>query len=75
VQTLDFVEHHRPALEREEVRHNVILANLGRLALAGGAEMIKRLVPVLALISTPALALDPAYIGVWAPEPLKVQGR
>ena len=33
VQTLDFVEHHRPALEREEVRHNVILANLGRLAL------------------------------------------
>jgi hypothetical protein len=33
VQTLDFVEHHRPALERDEVRHNVILANLGRLAL------------------------------------------
>jgi len=33
VQILDFVEHHRPALEREEVRHDVILANLGRLAL------------------------------------------
>jgi hypothetical protein len=30
---LDFLEHHRPALERDEVRHNVILANLGRLAL------------------------------------------
>ena len=30
--TLKFVEHHRPALERDEVRHNVILANLGRLA-------------------------------------------
>jgi RimJ/RimL family protein N-acetyltransferase len=29
---LDFLEHHRPALERDEVRHNVILANLGRLA-------------------------------------------
>jgi hypothetical protein len=32
-QTLDFVEYHRPALERDEVRHNVILANLGRLVL------------------------------------------
>jgi hypothetical protein len=31
VQTLDLVEHHRPALERDEVGHNVILANLGRL--------------------------------------------
>lgn len=31
-QTLDFVEHHRPALERDEVRHNVILANLDRFA-------------------------------------------
>src|SRR5262249_1686847 len=33
VQTPDFVEHHRPALERDEVKHNVILANLDRLAL------------------------------------------
>jgi RimJ/RimL family protein N-acetyltransferase len=33
VQILDFVEYHRPALERDEVRHNVILANLGRLTL------------------------------------------
>jgi RimJ/RimL family protein N-acetyltransferase len=32
-QIVDFVEYHRPALERDEVRHNVILANLGRLAL------------------------------------------
>jgi RimJ/RimL family protein N-acetyltransferase len=32
-QTMDFVEYHRPALERDEVRHNVILANLGRPAL------------------------------------------
>ncbi len=30
---LDFLKHHRPALERDEVRHNVLLANLGRLAL------------------------------------------
>ncbi len=29
----DFLEHHRPALEQDEVRHSVILANLGRLAL------------------------------------------
>jgi RimJ/RimL family protein N-acetyltransferase len=30
---LDFVEYHRPALERDEVRHNLILANLDRLAI------------------------------------------
>ena len=33
VETWDFVEHHRPALERDEVRHNVILSILDRLAL------------------------------------------
>jgi RimJ/RimL family protein N-acetyltransferase len=33
VETRDFVEHHRPALERDEVRHNVILSILDRLAL------------------------------------------
>ena len=33
VRTLDFVGYHQPALERDEVRHNVILANLGRLTL------------------------------------------
>jgi len=32
-QTLDFVEFHRPALERDEVAHNVILASLDRLAI------------------------------------------
>jgi RimJ/RimL family protein N-acetyltransferase len=31
LQTLSFLEHHRPALERDEVRHNVILASLARL--------------------------------------------
>ena len=36
---LNFVEHHRPALERDEVRHNVILANLGRLALDHPLEL------------------------------------
>jgi RimJ/RimL family protein N-acetyltransferase len=30
-QARDFVEHHQPALERDEVRHNLILAILGRL--------------------------------------------
>ncbi len=29
--------------------------------------MIKTLVPILILISTPALAIDQAYVGVWAP--------
>jgi RimJ/RimL family protein N-acetyltransferase len=33
VQTLDFVEHHRPALEQDEVKHNLILAISGQLAL------------------------------------------
>jgi RimJ/RimL family protein N-acetyltransferase len=33
VEPRNFVEHHRPALERDEVRHNVILTNLDRLAL------------------------------------------
>ena len=33
MQTLDFIEYHQPALERDEVRHNLILAILGRLAL------------------------------------------
>jgi RimJ/RimL family protein N-acetyltransferase len=32
MQPLDFVAYHRPALERDEVKHNVMLANLGRLA-------------------------------------------
>ena len=32
MQPLNFVEYHGPALERDEIRHNVILANLGRLA-------------------------------------------
>jgi RimJ/RimL family protein N-acetyltransferase len=33
VETRDFVEHHRSALERDEVRHNLILSILERLAL------------------------------------------
>ncbi len=40
-ETLDFLEHHRPALEREEVKHNVILANLGRLALDPPADLLR----------------------------------
>jgi predicted GNAT family acetyltransferase len=32
-ETRDFVEHHRPSLERDEVRHNLILSILDRLAL------------------------------------------
>jgi hypothetical protein len=28
---------------------------------------MKLLVPMLVMISTPALAIDPAYLGVWAP--------
>jgi RimJ/RimL family protein N-acetyltransferase len=36
---LDFLGYHRPALERDEVRHNVILANLGRLALDHPPEL------------------------------------
>lgn len=38
-ESLDFLECHRPALERDEVRHNVILANLGRLALDHAADL------------------------------------
>jgi hypothetical protein len=33
VEIQDFVQHHRPSLERDEVRRNVILAPLDRLAL------------------------------------------
>ncbi len=33
VETRGFVEHHRPSLERDEVRHNLILPILDRLAL------------------------------------------
>jgi len=32
MQAHDFVEYHRPALERDEAKHNLILAILGRLA-------------------------------------------
>lgn len=38
---LDFLERHRPALERDEVRHNVILANLGRLALDHPPDLLR----------------------------------
>jgi hypothetical protein len=31
--------------------------------------LIKNLIPILVSISTPALAIDPAYVGVWAPSP------
>lgn len=31
------------------------------------SAIIKYLIPILALISTPALAIDSAYVGVWAP--------
>src|SRR5690349_2103060 len=36
-----------------------------------GRGIIKNPIPilVLVLISTPALAIDPAYLGVWAPSP------
>jgi RimJ/RimL family protein N-acetyltransferase len=34
-----FLKLHRPALERDEVRHNVLLANLGRLALGQPADL------------------------------------
>jgi RimJ/RimL family protein N-acetyltransferase len=33
VETRDFIEHHYPMLERDEVRHNLILSTLDRLAL------------------------------------------
>jgi hypothetical protein len=32
-------------------------------------SLIKSGIPFLVLISTPALAIDPAYLGVWAPSP------
>jgi RimJ/RimL family protein N-acetyltransferase len=41
VQTPDFLEHHRPALERDEVRHNLILANLGRLAAGHPPDLLR----------------------------------
>jgi hypothetical protein len=31
--------------------------------------MIKSLIPILVMISTPAMAIDAAYLGVWAPSP------
>jgi RimJ/RimL family protein N-acetyltransferase len=39
MQPRDFVEYHRPALERDEVRHNVILAGFGRLAAEHPADL------------------------------------
>jgi RimJ/RimL family protein N-acetyltransferase len=41
VQTLDFVAHHRSALERDEVRHNLILAILGRLAAGQPPDLLR----------------------------------
>ena len=41
VQTPDFVEQHRPALEQDEVRHNLILANLGRLAAGHPPDLLR----------------------------------
>ena len=38
-QTLDFVELHRLALERDEVTHNVILAHLDRLAIGHAPKL------------------------------------
>src|SRR5437660_7680534 len=40
-QALEFVEHHRPTLEQDEVKHSVILANLDRLA-AGRPPELRR---------------------------------
>jgi hypothetical protein len=39
VQTLNFLEHHRPALERDEVRHNIILSSLARLVVEHPADL------------------------------------
>lgn len=36
--------------------------------------MIKTLVPMLLAMSTPALAIDPAYLGVWAPSAQECTG-
>jgi hypothetical protein len=33
--------------------------------------MIKSLIPIVVLISTPALAIDRTYLGAWTPEPGK----
>jgi FR47-like protein len=38
VHILNFLEHHRPALEQNEARHNLILGLLGRLADTGHSE-------------------------------------
>ena len=38
VQILNFLEHHRPALEQNEARHNLILGLLGRLTDTGHSE-------------------------------------
>src|ERR1043166_1669773 len=39
MQPLDFVAYHQPALERDEVKHNLILAILGRLAAPDPPEL------------------------------------
>jgi hypothetical protein len=39
VKTRDFLAYHLPALERDEVRHNLILANLSRLALEPSSNL------------------------------------
>jgi RimJ/RimL family protein N-acetyltransferase len=39
VQILDFLERHRPALERDEVRHNLMLGLLGRLVQTDHSEV------------------------------------
>ena len=31
--------------------------------------LIKSVIPILVLVPTPALAIDPAYLGLWAPSP------
>ncbi|MBO0732692.1 MAG: hypothetical protein J2P57_25765, partial [Acidimicrobiaceae bacterium] len=40
-QTPDFAEYHRPALERDEVRHNLILAILDRLAAGQPPDLLR----------------------------------
>jgi hypothetical protein len=35
----------------------------------GMIKSLKNLIPILVLISTPALAIDPDYVGAWAPSP------
>jgi RimJ/RimL family protein N-acetyltransferase len=41
VQAPEFLEHHLPALERDEVRHNLILAILGRLAAPHPPDLVR----------------------------------